>query len=84
VKPPNDPLIGIWLEENRTRGSVHAFTSLMQAQQALDRDRPASKRVGIGGEMHILLLTSDRQTLWTCCQLPHFRDDFDLIRGSIE
>ena len=83
MEPPNDPLIQLWLEQNRLRGSVHAFAALMQAQQALDRDRTSFQPVGIGGEMHILILTRDRQTLWTCCPLPYFRDDFDLTRIDV-
>ena len=92
VKPPSeppvdshhDPLIRLWLEEASTGGRVHAFEMLMNAQQDQDRHRPAAERVGIGGEMHILILTASRQTLWTCCALPHFAEDWNQTRIGAE
>ena len=93
VKPPrggpplsaeHDPLIRLWLEQAKVGGHVHAFQMLMNAQQDLDRLLPSGQRLGIGGEMHIVILPASRQTLWTCCALPHFEDDWNQIRINAE
>ena len=77
IMPGPRSLIRSWAEGQTLDQRVHAFIGLMRSQQRWDRsdEAPESDRSGIGGEIHLLALSPDHQTLWTCYKLDGFGAD---------
>jgi hypothetical protein len=82
LKPrPLESLQRLWREiANEGGGPVHAFVEVMKLQKDYDRTRAPGEAVGIGGEIHLLALTMETQTLWTCHEFDDYAADFRRIR----
>lgn len=73
VKPPEGIELTIAFESCRDKGLPAGFIELMKQQKAIDDSRPFAERVGIGGEVQFLVMTTEAWTLTTC----HRFEDYD-------
>lgn len=53
-----------------------AFVQLMERQKAEDRALPPRERVGIGGDLHFLIMTPGRYDLHHCHRFAEYPDDY--------
>jgi hypothetical protein len=85
LKPPRplESLQRLWSEIVNQGGPAHAFVEVMKLQKDYDRARAPSEAVGIGGEIHLLALTAQSQTLWTCHEFDDYAADFRRSRDDI-
>ena len=72
MKPPNEKLPKTWAETAATAGIIAAFIEVIKEQKRQDALLESSKRVGVGGEVHLLQLTKHSQTMWTCYRFEDY------------
>lgn len=53
-----------------------AFVALMERQKAEDRALPPAERVGIGGDIHFLIMTPGRYDLHRCHRFADYPEDY--------
>ena len=74
--PAVESLQRLWFEIAMEGDAAHAFVEVMKLQKDYDRTSGPDKSVGIGGEIHLLALTGESQTLWTCHEFDDYAADF--------
>ncbi len=80
--PAVESLQRLWFEIAMEGDAAHAFVEVMKLQKEYDRKRAPGERVGIGGEIHLLALTAESQTLWTCHEFDDYAADFRRSRDD--
>jgi hypothetical protein len=77
VKPPHRDLISRFEEVVAgSRSLPTAFVDLIRQQRLRDDAEPIGKRVGIGGEVHLLEITPSKQSAWTAWRFEDFDEMF--------
>jgi len=59
--------------------TVNSIIRVMEEQKRRDEALPAEDRVGVGGEIHLLTMSENRQTLWACHRFKDRATMFDEI-----
>ena len=83
VKPYGEELLTAFIAECSGAPSLEDIIGLVEQQKKRDDSLPQDKRLGIGGEIHFLLLNDQGQYLWRCHRFPEYSQLYAQMLNSL-
>jgi len=85
IKPYGEEIKDFTLQQQtKDKGIVDSLIEIMKKQREIDESKKLEENVGIGGEIHFLILKENMQVMWGCYTFSDYDKTFNQMLKNLE